>query len=495
MRTHHDKSVKGILSKPGSLENPADAVRSEIWRRQWEICDLTAARSCAKSLAKKFSELAQRNQNYATDACYYLSAVSANGSEFKEALSLAREGLAIARSAGDPQKKAQLLAQCGKCCYQMGDFSGSLAHWQNISEMAPSPGLSDIQATALNSIGLIYWKTGKYEEALEVLNKAEESCRHQQNLRSSALAMQSIGNVLLGLDRREQALEYYLRSQDLAQKIGDLSLNSVLLNNIGSIFFRKGHLSKAMEAYEKGLKLDRMLGNLTGQAKKLNNLGILLSTLGKKQAALDYTLKALEMDTSTGNLDGQMAKMGNISSMWQDLGDTEKAMKYIQRGIELSVKVGNQAFLGQFLGLKVLLDLRMGHPEEAIRSGEAALEINRRIGNRSYQVRALLSLQEVYLSLAKPKTAMDCSGQALNLIKNADLFEVEKEAVYFAHYQSLVANGRAGESLGFLESAYREVMHQAEGIEDPEGKEYYLHGDPLHRQILEEWGQRVLLKE
>lgn len=495
MRTHHDKSVKGILSKPGSLEHPADAVRSEIWRRQWEICDLTAARSCAKALAKNFSELAQRNQNYAADACYYLSAVSANGSEFKEALNLALEGLAIARAADDPLKKAQLLAQCGKCCYQMGDFSGSLAHWQNISGMAPSPGLSDIQATALNSIGMIYWKTGRLQEALEILARAEKSFFDQQNLRYSALALQSIGNVLLGLDRREQALEYYVRSQDLAKKIGDLSLNSALLNNIGSIYFRQGHLSRAREAYEKGLKIDRMLGNLSGQAKKLNNLGIMLGTLGKPQMALEYVGKALELDTSTGNLDGQMAKMGNISSLWQDLGDTQKALDYINRGIELSQKIGSQAFLGQFLGLKVKIENELGFPEAAISSGEKALAVSRQIGNLSNQVRALINLHEVHLSLGRAESAWKCSSQALDLLKGESLFEAEEESIYFAHYQSLNAVGRAGESLSFLESAYREVMRQAEGIEDSEGKEYYLRGDPLHRQILEEWGQQALLKK
>ena len=465
----------------------AAAIPFAVWQRQWEICDLTANRAGAKKLAENISELSRKNDHYAADSCFYRAAVLANSSEYKQALNVALEGLNTVRAGGDPQKVAQLLIQCGKCSYQLGDFTGALECWQNIYNISLSTEKQDLQTAALNSIGLIYWKTSKYEEALEVLNKAEESCRQQQNLRSSALAMQSIGNVLLGLDRTEQALEIYTRSQELAKRIGDLSLQSALLNNIGSIYFRQGHLSQAMAAYEQGLKIDRMLGNLTGQAKKLNNLGILLSTLGKKQAALDYTLKALEMDTSTGNLDGQMAKMGNISSMWQDLGDTEKALTYINRGIELSEKVGNQAFLGQFLGLKALLDLRMGHPEEAISSGEAALEINRRIGNRSYQVRALLSLHEVYLSLGKPKAALDCSGQALELIKDADLFEVEKEAIYFAHYQSLIANGRSGESLSFLESAYREVLQQAEGIEDQEGREYFLHGEPLHRQIIGEW--------
>jgi tetratricopeptide (TPR) repeat protein len=481
-------NLKGVQAV-GDL---AAAIPFAIWQRQWEICDLTANRTEAKKLAENISKLSQKNNHYAADSCFYRAAVLANSSEYKQALNVAMEGLNTARAGGDIQKVAQLLIQCGKCSYQLGDFTSALERWQNIYDISLSSGKQDIQTTALNSIGLIYWKTSKYEKALEVLNKAEESCRHQQNLRSSALTLQSIGNVLLGLDRTEQALEVYTRSQALAKRTGDLSLQSALLNNIGSIYFRQGHLSQAMAAYEQGLKIDRMLGNLTGQAKKLNNLGILLSTLGKKQAALDYTLKALEMDTSTGNLDGQMAKMGNISSMWQDLGDTEKAIMYIHRGIELSEKVGNQAFLGQFLGLKVLLDLRRGHPEEAIRSGEAALEINRRIGNRSYQVRALLSLHEVYLSLGKPKIAMDCSGQALDLIKDADLFEVEKEAVYFAHCQSLIANGRTGESLSFLESAYREVLQQAEGIEDQEGREYYLHGEPLHRQIIKKWeGTRI----
>jgi tetratricopeptide (TPR) repeat protein len=487
MRAHRSNLAKGMFSKAVDQEHPADGIRFEIWSRQWEICDLIAARGCAISLAEKFTDLARRDKNYTADAYYYRSAVSVNKSEFKEALDLAREGLKIAQAGDDPRKEAQLLVQCGKCCYQLGDFAGSLAHWQNIDEMATLRGMADIQALAFSSIGMIYWKTGRYQEALDVLSKAERSYHDQRNLRYSALTLQSIGNVLLGLDRTEQALEVYTRSRGLAQQIGDLILQSALLNNIGSIRLRQGHLSQAKEAYEQGLKIDRMLGNRSGQAKKLNNLGILLSTLGKQQMALEYTLKALEIDTSTGNLDGQMAKMGNISSMWQDLGDNEKALQYINQGIELSQKVGNQAFLGQFLGLKVNIDLRMGRPEEAIRAGEAALEINRRIGNRSYQVRALIYLHEVYLSLKQPQTALQCSTQALELATEADLFEAETEDVYFAHYRSLNANGRPGESLSFLESAYREVMRRAGGIEDPEGREYFLHGDPLHRRIIQEW--------
>lgn len=487
MKIHCNNFIKEIFSKPVNLEHPADGIRFEIWRRQWEIYDLTANRAYAEKISEYIADLSQKNSYYTAEACYYRAAVLVNRSEFKEALAQAMEGLEIARAGNDSRKNAQLLAQCGKCCYQLGDFAGSLGHWQRIVEMASATGMSDIQATALNSIGLIYWKTSRYEEALEVLKKAGEAYQHQHDLRSSALTLQSIGNVLLGLDRTEQALEVYNRSQALAQKTGDLSLQSALLNNIGSIFFRQGYLSQARETYEQGLKIDRILGNLTGQAKKLNNLGILLATLGKNQLALEYTIKALEIDTSTGNLDGQMAKMGNISSLWLEMGDTEKAIIYIDQGIKLSQKLGSQAFLGQFLGAKVKIELKIGHPEEAIRFGEEALKINRQIGNRSYQVSALINMQEVYLSLGKPKTALECTNQALELVKDTDLFDIEKESIYFAHYQSLIANGRYGESATFLELAYREILRQAEGIEDREGREYFLHGEPQHRQIIEQW--------
>jgi len=108
---------------------------------------------------------------------------------------------------------------------------------------------------AQNILGMIYWRQGKFEDAIECTDKA---IKISELIKNKSLEAQ--GHGLLGLIQEQkgeldQAIFHHEKSIALYRELGNERLVAAQYNNIGNAYWDKGDLEKALEYHQKSLNI------------------------------------------------------------------------------------------------------------------------------------------------------------------------------------------------------------------------------------------------
>ncbi|MEA2063235.1 MAG: tetratricopeptide repeat protein, partial [Gemmatimonadota bacterium] len=246
----------------------------------------------------------------------------------------------------------------------------------------------DTSAWNTEALGTLYYHTGKYEDALRLIEPLEECGGLSEN------GYYTLGFVYSRLDRTGDAVEafgevkrrrpdfmevylvlgrlyYTMKSLDRAEEIFSAGLERVgeddrdnhreLLFSLANIYHEQGDDSKT-EAY---LKL--VLEQDPDYAQALNYLGYFYAERGTNlEQARQMITRALEKDPGNGHY------IDSLGWVLFKMGEHKKALGYIRKSLEI---VGDQEEVYEHLG-----DIHhaMGKPELAREAWNKGLEMNGR---------------------------------------------------------------------------------------------------------------------
>lgn len=448
----------------GSVSDLESEIPFAIWKRQWEVFDLTGDRLGSERIAQKAERLSGRGKSYKIIATIYKSQVLAYHGDFAGAFSTA-QGLTTQVGEDVAQKlTASVYNQIGQSCLNLSDFERAIEYRQKAMEIFKLMDDSDSYGNGLASLGMINWKMGDYPKAMGCLEEAREIFERSSNQRSLAMTITNIANVMLATDQVEQANQFYTTALNLCRKIGDVAKQSSILNNLGAICYRQGDITNALSLYQQGYRLDLQLGNVTGQATKLANMAIMLASMGRHQEALEKFNQALKLDNESGNLDGQMKKLGNMSSLYGLIGDFDRAMESVDKAIEICRRINAKGYLGHCLGMRSSFLTHLDKNREAEASALEALEISIINGNLSQLANNHCYLAEIYLAVDDLEKGREHSQKAIELMESHQLFEIYRENIYFTHYRIMRAAGEQDEARMYIEKSYDEVMKRVKDL-------------------------------
>jgi len=143
------------------------------------------------------------------------------------------------------------------------------------------------QATALCSIGWVFYERRDLPDALKAFEKARRVFRESGVRQGQAMMLNAIGMVHADQGRSEEALRAYEGALQIARTAGDLSSQAAALNNIGLLRGNEGRLEDALTAHAAALEICKRAGRLREQADTLGNIAILSAKQGKSREALE----------------------------------------------------------------------------------------------------------------------------------------------------------------------------------------------------------------
>ncbi len=321
---------------------------------------------------------------------------------------------------------------------------------------------------ALLGLGTVRVRLGRYEEAVEALQRAREWAEGDQVRRVEA----SLGGALIRLGRYAEAAEV-LRGRSRGEAAADRQVEARALHNLGIALHHMGLTAEAAKAYRASLRL-RANAEPRARANTLLSLGEALHLAGRWEEAY----RALEEAVAEAEASGDYRAMGYsrlnqgdlfVAAHWLDRAEasyraslehlepsgdrygmglvefglgrayaargrpSEAAWRY-RRALELLERGGSPAELASVWVHQARLD-PSGAPALLARAREAALQV----GARRIELRARLDL----LALRAP----EISAEELEAAA-AELVELEATPLLLApEYAPLwVAAAAAGEA-------------------------------------------------
>ncbi|NQU50683.1 MAG: tetratricopeptide repeat protein [Planctomycetes bacterium] len=308
-------------------------------------------------------------------------------------------------------------------------------------------GLQDAWAgVSANNLALCLKNQGKFEEAIELYQKALESwtlefgpddyilSRVEQNLGALYINNGELELARKHLQHSLQLLEsqYGKRSPELitclsnlgmlnkqtgeyalAQEALQRSLNltsktlgpedpkvATVMGNLGLILQERGNFAEAQMLHQKALQIctDAYGENSPRLAPHLNNLGLLYERQGEYARALQLFERSAKVAKATGNADGfEVAKtLINLGYQLNGLGRYAEAGKVIQEAMQIMEKLGNPVPDLQAKGLVLLASMqeRQGDLVGALElAGEGVAIIEQAFGEHSYKLAMALATQ------------------------------------------------------------------------------------------------------
>lgn len=261
----------------------------------------------------------------------------------------------------------------------------------------------------------------------------------------------------------------YEKNENLEQAIATYqevtrrdSQSAAAFLRLAILFGREQDLTKAKDAFDKAEEIYQLSSNTEGQAQVLYQRGILLSSADKLADGRAQLEKALRMARDANNTHQQIRTLLQLSAVSWNEGNTVQAKQYAAEAIESA-----QANDLRSLATNGLIDLgyasmARGELEESGESLKRALEFAQTDKARLGEARALLALGNLHLQQDNPDDAIRCLSRALGFYQ---------ESKYMTQTSTcLLLLARANRQKGEYETALQvsgQTLQLAKELNDP----------------------------
>jgi serine phosphatase RsbU (regulator of sigma subunit)/tetratricopeptide (TPR) repeat protein len=230
--------VKGVDAYKQNLFDKA----LEFFNKAYEIYDSNGSYSEQALVAETMADVYSSMYRYTASSDWYLRAHI------------------LFQNSHDTRKSIQCLIKSAEASYSAGDMDQALSHYLQFLTIPGSNSFIDM-ASVYNSIGVIHFEMGNFDEALKYYESSIESADKTKNIKEKSMSYNNIGNVRYELTEYPMALQNYDQSIQLKNSIDYKAGIAVSFHNIANIYRKKNDYTKALEYYENSEKYAEASGN------------------------------------------------------------------------------------------------------------------------------------------------------------------------------------------------------------------------------------------
>ena len=273
-------------------------------------------------------------------------------------------------------------------------------------------------ATRLSVIVCRYVETGgHYTDAVTIHAHARRAARETGERTAEAHALNNLGIVSARLGRYPEAAAHLRESLALFHEADDRSGAARALTNLASAERRQGHYTQAASYHQQALAMFREIGDPIGEAQVLNGIGLVDWQQGRNAQAAGHFQQALVLFAELGDRSNEAHALGNLGMVVGRMGRDALAARYLRQALALLRQIGDRSGAASVLTDLGSVACRQGRYQAAARYQQQALALFRRIGERSGEAEALNGLGEVLLATAQPGPAHAQHTAAMTLAR------------------------------------------------------------------------------
>lgn len=149
------------------------------------------------------------------------------------------------------------------------------------------------EAWLLNQLGHPYMGLGRFDDALDCLQRALNIRMKIGDRRAEGSTLNNIGAICGDLGRFEDSIRYFDRALSLAVDTSDQRIESIALLNLGETYQKLAQHDKAESCYQRALRIAGKNDDAWLEGRALTNLSETVLSLGRPAATRDHLRRAL----------------------------------------------------------------------------------------------------------------------------------------------------------------------------------------------------------
>ncbi len=277
-----------------------------------------------------------------------------------------------------------------------------------------------LKARSLIAIANVLINQGIFDQALELLNKAQKILSRRKDL-----ARREVRIILTNILRLECWIYRIKGMTERAEQKGREAIS--LIKHIKGwqnytelkqalemayiplaiVYSMKGEYERAIKLLENTLLIAEELGDRRALGHAYNNLGTIYRAQGRFKQAIDAYNKKLKISEELGDKSGIGIASCNLGNAYRIMGDYDKAVKLLETYLNIAEELGDKHGIGQANVNLGIVYWAKGEYQRSINSFEKYLKISEQLGDKRGIAVALGNLAEVYESKFEHKKALE----------------------------------------------------------------------------------------
>ncbi len=196
-----------------------------------------------------------------------------------------------------------------------------------------------VRARLLNYLGILFWRKGVFDKAMNYYQKSLSIMEKQQRKTNPNVAslLNNMGIVLKDQKEYSKSMKYFDQALAIRKKLLGSKHPEVAhsLNNIGNLYYLQNMYDEANKYYQNSLTLIKQaLGpEHLDVAQSLNNLGLVYCKTGQYDQALDYHRKALALREKSLGFEHPLVaeSLTNMSDVLLSKGILRETLVFLER--------------------------------------------------------------------------------------------------------------------------------------------------------------------
>ena len=268
----------------------------------------------------------------------------------------AKEALVGAQLQNDLALVAQSKQLLGGIFYDQGNLRQSLDYY--LDALAFYQQQEEVQAsvTILNKLSQVYYYLSQSDKAHEVLDEAEQLNQSLPVVRLQAETLSRRGFLYEKEERYQEALDLQQRALVLYQKIEDRTGMAVVFDNIASIYEDLNQFEEAYQYFKRAYANNQIAGNQSQLAMNLNDLGDTFRKRDQYDSALFYTRRAFHLAHRLNQLYQERSAVNDIGETFAKMEAFDSAYYYMFIAQELHKKLYDETTARQVAQMQAVYE-------------------------------------------------------------------------------------------------------------------------------------------
>jgi pentatricopeptide repeat protein len=290
-------------------------------------------------------------------------------------------------------------------------------------------GDTSAEASAIDLMGLVYFRISRFELARRYHQQALELSREHGDVAGQSDSLHHIGRAVGQTEPPVAARRYFTESLTLAEQIDNLDARARNANYIGASYQCSGDFTEACTWLLRAMQLARRANNYSIANRALGALGVVEWALGNLSGAVSLHQENIELAERLGNLPFQAVSRIALAETRCDTGEFDRAIADAERGLALSVELGERRH--QVSGLEVVATARFrsGQTAGIERTYRKALRLAREISFSYGEISTLIALAAVRRAAGDPAQSIELVSQALERGRKSGHLDLEAHAL------------------------------------------------------------------
>ena len=278
----------------------------------------------------------------------------------------------IHRRVIDPALNAAHLCNLGTCHRLLGEYRRAINLYTQALAIFRDTGNRGGKGAVLGNLGICHYCLGEYRRAIDLSTQALAIARDIGDRQNEAYVLGiGLGECHHALGEYRRAIDLHTQALAIARDIGDRRGEGAALGNLGNCHIQLGEYRWAIDLSTQALAIFRDTGDRYGKANALGYLGWARLASGDARQAVTLLDQAVRIADATGDIEPAAEARSWLARAHLQRNDHAAALAVTAAGRELPYPTGESA-MHLLAGLALLGLHRVEESVRAFRDAVAA---------------------------------------------------------------------------------------------------------------------------